>query len=440
MKIMKTIIISALMLATALGVSAAAQVEMEPNAEGAAPSGQELFAQGKNALFKGDLQQAISCLEKAVSGNESNTRYRFYLAKALRYAGRHDEAVSQLEKVLKRSPDHVEAAQVLCELYSQVKRFADVIAVLEPLLKYRHDYPMYHMLAEAYYRGNNLTKARTYFEKAVKLNPKSASDHHELGNIYLSRNFFALAAKSYESALELGSEGPVLHYKLGTAYFNLRNYFGRVTEKTIKSGKAGTISGEHYLIEPVSGKKDVFRCAPSRSAIYQISRALADGIEDKPDIQILKAAIFMNVRRYAQAFAMFKKIEATVPKDDKALFYYYYAQTAFGRGEYEHYLQILGKAIKLDPEAYKPTLVDAYLKVADRYNQDGQLQNYIHYLEMAVSENPQTASLHYKLGDACEEAQDYEKAVAHWRMVLDLEPQHPRKTKLLNKIAQRGTQ
>ena len=52
----------------------------------------------------------------------------------------------------------------------------------------------------------------------------------------------------------------------------------------------------------------------------------------------------------------------------------------------------------------------------------------------AVAESPQTASLHLKLGNAYEEAQDHNKAMAQWRMVLDLEPDHPQRMKLLNLI------
>jgi len=49
-----------------------------------------------------------------------------------------------------------------------------------------------------------------------------------------------------------------------------------------------------------------------------------------------------------------------------------------------------------------------------------------------VAESPQTASLHLKLGYAYEEAQKYAEAIAHWRMVLDIEPEHPERIKLIN--------
>jgi tetratricopeptide (TPR) repeat protein len=254
-----------------------------------------------------------------------------------------------------------------------------------------------------------------------------------LGNIYLASNCFALAAQSYEAALRLGLDSPVLRYKLGSAYFNLRNYFGNISVQAIKSGKIGSIHGTWYVIEAVAGQKDVFRCAPETSAVYQIAKALADGIEDRPDIHVLRATIYLNAHRYAQAYEMFTQIEPAV-KDDKALFYYYYAQAAFGTGQYDRYLELLEKAIQLDPTAYKASRVDAFLAVADQYNQSGDLEKYIDYLVKAVGESPQTASLHLKLGYAYEEVRKFEQAVAQWRLVLDLEPDHPQRIKLLNLV------
>ena len=417
--------------------AAPAKKPKTPKADKAKPAeskADKLFQDGRKALLTGEYAKAIDLLTKAVATDKTRTSYRLHLARAYGYAGKAAEAEEQLKQILKTTPDHVEAGQLLTQIYAKRKKWNDVVKVLEPLLKYRHDYTTYHLLAEAEYNLDHQEKARKYFEEAIKLNAKSAGDHYQLGNIYLAGNFFALAAESYQRALALGLDSPVLRYKLGSAYFNLRNYFGRVSVVTVKTGKAGTISGNWYLIEPEPGKKDTFRAAPSNSAIYQIARATADGIEDRPDIKFLKANIYLNARRYRQAYGMFAKIKDTIPKEDKALLYYYYSQSAFGVGKYDEYLRLLGEAIKLDKAAYESTRVEAYLKVAQQYNQAGQLDKYIKYLEMAMRESPQTASLHLKLGDAYEEIRQYAKAIVQWQLVLDLEPDHPRRMRLLNVI------
>jgi len=399
-----------------------------------------LFSQGRDALFRGKYTEAIKKLKAAVDGDKdgTNTSYRLHLARAYRYAKQPEQSEQLLAEILTKSADHVEAGQLLAEIYYSQERWEDIARTLEPLLKYRHDYPTYHLLAEATYNLDKYDKSRTYYLEAIKLNPGSGPDHYQVGNIYLARNQFARAAQSYEAALRFGLDSVVLHYKLASAYFNLRNYFGRVGVATVKTGKVGTISGNWYLIESVPGSKDVFRAAPVRSAIFHIAKAIEGGLKDRADTRMLLANIYLNARRYDQAYKMYKALKDSVPEEDRALYAYYSAQAALGVGRYEEYLEQLQLAIKLAPDAYGSALVDAFLQVADKHNQAGDLDNYIKHLVLAVDESPQTTSLHLRLATAFEEARKYTDAVEQWRMVLDLEPDHPKRTQLLNLIKKHG--
>ncbi len=262
MRISTPILLTFLLTLAFSWTARAAEVSAAPaDAKPAGTEAENLFAKGREALFQGKSAEAIDLLAKAVAADKTKTSYRLALARAYRYAGKDEQAIASLEEILKAAPDHVEAGQMLGELYTAAKQWKDVVRVLDPLLKYRHDYPTYHMLAEAQNNLNDRDKARKSYEEALKLNPQSAPDHYQLGNLYLAANFFALAADSYHEALRLGLDSPVLRYKLGSAYFNLRNYFGAISVQTIKSGTTGTIDGAWYLIEAVPDKKDVFRCA-----------------------------------------------------------------------------------------------------------------------------------------------------------------------------------
>jgi tetratricopeptide (TPR) repeat protein len=399
-------------------------------------SADALFDQGRDALFTGNYERAIELIKQAVTKDPSKTKtsYRLYLARAYGYAGQDQLATPLLEEVLVVAPDHVEAGRRLAEIYAKQEAWQKIVDVMEPLLKYRHDYPTYHLLAEANFQLDRLDKARKHYQEAIKLNPDSPADHYQLGNICLAKNLFALAAESYEAALRLGVESPVLHYKLASAYFNQRNYFGRIARVTVKAGEPGTISEDWYLIARVAGHNELFLAAPRKSSVYQVAKAIDAGLKDRPDIHLLRANIYLNARRYRQAFDMYAALAPSVPKEEEALFYYNYAQAAFGIGDHERYLKLLGEAIARDKDAYGATLVDAYVQVAEQYNQTGDLDQYIAYLAKAVGESPRTASLHLKLGNAHEEAQQYAKAIEQWQMVLDLEPDHPQRTKLLNQI------
>ena len=401
---------------------------------------EQLFQDGRKALFQGRFEDAVKLLGEAVDADKTGekTIYRLHLARAYRYSSEPGESEKLLKQILKKSPDHVEAGQLLAEILYTAERWADLESVLEPLLKFRHDYPTYHMLAEATFNQDKYEQARNYYTEAIKLNPKSAPDQYQLANIFLAENQFALAADAYEQAIRLGLESGVLHYKLASAYFNLRNYFGRVSVVTVASGKAGEINDQWYLIESVPGKKDHFRAAPRKSAIFQVAKAIERGMEATPDVQMLLANIYLNGRRYKKAYEMYQSLGDQVAEEEKALYSYYFAQSALGVGKYDEYLKHLKEAVALDAEAYESALVDAYLAVADKHNQAGKLDKYIEYLSLAVQQNPQTSSLHLKLASALEETRQYEKAVEQWRMVLDLEPDHPQRTELLNSIKKRS--
>jgi tetratricopeptide (TPR) repeat protein len=405
----------------------------------AKPDAAAWFEKGRDALFQGETKQAIEFFEKAIAAdkNGKKTTCRLNLARAYRYDGKSEASEKLLKQILKDSPDHVEAGQLLAEIHHALHRWKEIVEVLEPLLKYRHDYSTYHMLGEATYHLDDFTKAAEYYQKAIRLNGNSALDHYQLGNIRLAKNRYARAVTSYESALRLGLESPVLHYKLASSYFNLRNYFGKVEVVTASGGKQGTISGRYYLIERVPGKKDVFRVAPSASAIYQIAKAIESSETPPIDIRMLRANTYLSARRFQRAHEFYEELAQAVvkqPKEDRALYHYYFAESALGLAKFDDYLAHLRKAIELDEPTYSSALVDAYGVVAEKYNQLGKLDKYVEFLKLAVRESPQTASLHMKLGNALEEGKAYGEAVQQWRMVLDLEPDHPQRTQLLNLI------
>jgi len=419
--------------------TAASLVRAAAGLFGLQEAAERFLDRGREALFQGRFDKAIELLEKALAmdGAEGRAIYRLNLARAYRFAGRPADAEKQLAALLERFPEHVEAGQFLAEIYAGEARWKDIQRVLEPLLEYRHDYQSHHLLAEAAFNLGDLGRARRCYEEAIRLNPESGGDHYQLGNIHLAQNRFALAARSYERALGLGLSSGVLHFKLASAYFNLRNYFGQIAEIAVPSGKPQTLHGEYYLFEAVPGREQTFRAAPRRSALYQSAAAIAAGMPDDSGIRLLQANIYLSARRFAMAHSIYKHLEASVPEVDRALFYYSYAQSAFGLGDFDGYLASLQKAVALDPKAYETVLLDAYLKVAERFNQAGRQADYLDYLSRAVQASPRIASLHLKLGDAYAESQNLDKAIEQWRMVLDLEPDHPERTRLLNRIARR---
>ncbi len=394
---------------------------------------EELFEAGRSAFFQSDYPTAIEKLVSAVHINPEKIGYKLLLAKAYRFAKENDKAVALLEEILKASPEHVEAGVELSDLLSPQKQPDRVIAVLTPLLKFKHDYSLFHLLAEAHYEKEHFDDARKYYEEAVKLNARSADDYYQLGNIYLNQQRFAKAAQSYETAGGLGYDTGAYHFKLASVYFNLHNYLGSVATGEVRGGKVGEIKNNLFLIDALPGAKDLFYAAGPRSAIYQVVKAQQQGI-DLFEIHFLEANIWLSARRYAKADPIYKTLQEKVKKADAGLFWFYWATAALGLDQYDQYISRLERAIEAEPETYKSTLADAYVTVADRYHQQGDSAKYIEFLHKAVATNPLSARLHLMLGDAYWLENTRPKALEQYKLVLELEPDHSQRVHLLNRI------
>lgn len=398
---------------------------------------EELFQDGRKLFFQGKHLESIEKLKKAAETNPARTGYKLLLAKAHRAVKQDAAATTVLEEVIKANSDHVEAGVLLAELLDPTKKPDRVIAILEPLLRLKHSYDLYHLLGEAYYEREDFSSARNNFEEAVKLNPRNRTDHYQLGNIYLSQKRFARAARSYQMARALGFSSGVFHFKLASVYFNLHNYLGRVSTAKVLGGKTGEISGDLYLIDAVPGAKDSFHVAGPQSSIYHVAKAQEMGI-DIFQIQFLEANVWLSTHYFDKAEAIYASLEEKVAKEDAGLFWSQWAQTALGRDDFDNYIGRLKKAIEIAPEIYKATLSDALTNVARRYQQRGDNKKYIDYLKQAMNENPLSARLHVTLGDAYWSTNDRDNAIAQYKLVLELEPGYAEKVRLQNRIRGAG--
>jgi tetratricopeptide (TPR) repeat protein len=409
------------------------EVKLKTVDDATAKKAEEQFEAGRNSFFQGDYAGAIEKLKVAVNGNPEKLGYKLLLAKAYRYSKKEDQAISLLEEILKDDAEHVEAGIEFSELLSPQKQPDRVIAILQPLLKFKHDYPIYHLLAEASFQKEQFDDARKYYEEAIRLNNKNGDDHYQLGRIYLNQKQFAKAAQSYEIAGSLGHDSGVYHFQLASIYFNLHNYLGNVHTAEIRGGNVGEIKENYLLIDRLPGTKDSFFVAGPRSAIYQAVKARLMGIKDF-QLRFLEANVWYSARRYAKADPIYKELEPGVKSGDAGLFWYYWATTALGLNDYENYLARLEKAIVAEPDTYKSTLADAYVTVANRYHQQGDETKYIDFLRKAVGTSPLSVRLHLLLGDAYWLDNSREKATEQYKLVLELEQDHPQRVRLLNRI------
>lgn len=114
------------------------------------------------------------------------TRDLTLLGDILRSRNRFEAAVLEYEKAFRETKSHSPIlSNKLAKAYLQVGKLDKAETVLKQSLEY---YPMFHTtlatLGEVYYTADRLEDAKTYFEKAVRVNPFNPFIHLRLIEIY----------------------------------------------------------------------------------------------------------------------------------------------------------------------------------------------------------------------------------------------------------------
>jgi tetratricopeptide (TPR) repeat protein/CHAT domain-containing protein len=183
---------------------------------------EELFNQGADNYYAGDLQGAIAACEKALEIDPT-----FHLAWngkgiALNDLGRHSEAITAFEEALKIKPKFHLAWNGKGIALNHLKRYSEAIAAYEEALEI--DSTFHHAW---YGKGATLIDLACYreaiaaFDKALEIDRKFHFAWNGLGNALKELGRYREAIAAYEKALKIA---PKFHYAwngLGNALTNL---------------------------------------------------------------------------------------------------------------------------------------------------------------------------------------------------------------------------
>jgi putative PEP-CTERM system TPR-repeat lipoprotein len=118
--------------------------------------------------------------------------------------GAHSQAQKHLALVVKQAPGHRYARKLLVASLAKTGQLQRAIEVLQPgLLQETDDFELTTLAGEVYLQGNEFSKAVQYFEKAMKLAPKSAHARTGLGVSRLVSGEPDRALADLESAVAL---------------------------------------------------------------------------------------------------------------------------------------------------------------------------------------------------------------------------------------------
>ncbi len=185
------------------------------------------MAEAEAYYGQGQLDEAISAYEQAVSISPQDTSARIRLAQFLILRQRTAEAAERAKEAVLLEPSNPQTLATLCRALDWEGEYAPAMDACECSAELGPNYSeAYAYMAEVYADLNDWIPARQYAQKAVDLNYQSMDAHRNQGYVLEKQGRYRQAVDAYENAI-------VLHPKLASLYISAgRNYraLGKFTE------------------------------------------------------------------------------------------------------------------------------------------------------------------------------------------------------------------
>ena len=239
------------------------------------------FFLGVSYFGENEINKAIPWFELELATPKPHPRCRYYLALALRAAGRIEESISQLNRTVADNPKDADALYQLAriyknaslqsieslkaldqdsfqlhalmgEVYADEERHAEAIKEYQAALAKRPDATgIHYAMGVAYWVQHQLDAAKKEFMDALKENPNDALTNLYLGDIAVHDQRFT-EAHGYLRVAERGQPNmPQLHVLLGKCYRGENQPEKAKTEFLAAIQADPTAAQPHYLLAQV---------------------------------------------------------------------------------------------------------------------------------------------------------------------------------------------
>lgn len=178
------------------------------------------------SVRRGNFKQALKDIEKAKEIDDDDPGVHFVYGIIYYALKDYDKAEQYYLRALKEDEEYTEARFNLCGLYIKVKRYDDAIeqcsiAADDPLYQARAS--AYTNLGIAYFKKGEINKAKSYYDRALDINPALVYAHNELGKLYLAIGETEKAINEFRIAIAGYKEYDEAYFNLAGAYLKSGN-------------------------------------------------------------------------------------------------------------------------------------------------------------------------------------------------------------------------
>jgi tetratricopeptide (TPR) repeat protein len=408
-------------------------VASQPAAPGSDSACQgSLFEVGCRHLEAGNATAAVRVLERAAAKYPARIDYALKLAEAYAASNQPEAAERLLTNLRALHPTDMATALALARNRARRGAWPAVVGMLRPVER-RLGASGVLLLAEGLRRTGEESGSTAALRRGLERFPNDESLWLALIDILLGHGSYALAQQRIAEAQRRIGPSPQLHFRAAQAHFHLGEALGATTIREVPGGRTGQFSGRWLLVEE-RAEPQRFLCCPADSALYQLRRALDAGL-DEPDAHILHALIWQRAGRPAVGYAILKAREAVLLESADSATLTTFAHLALEAGALSDFLRYARRQADRQPERRSQIMAEAYLSVAERYNERGDSASYAAFLRRALRLQPDNADMILRLADADWAAERRNEAVLGYRRVLERGPGPAERGRILERLA-----
>ena len=206
---------------------------------------------GKLFCETGSKKQALRCFSKALSLQADSVETLLSISLILLKNEEPDLAIHFLQQIFCIDPNHSRANVLMGDILRDKKEYAAAISRYDISIDQHTEkdrFDAYFGLGCCHQELENDQKAILFYEKAIEMQPGSIPALNCLGNIYKKRQQLDLARSFYQKALQLNPEIGAIHINMGGVCLEL----GEIEKSIYHSEKALSLDNmdarAHYHI------------------------------------------------------------------------------------------------------------------------------------------------------------------------------------------------
>jgi tetratricopeptide (TPR) repeat protein len=449
-------------------------LELDPhNTEILTKLGEILVKEGKH------LEKAISLLEEAVRNDPCNPDALVAWGRCLEKLGRTEDAVAKYESALLLPITHMNAYYYLALIYEKQKDFKKSIQLLKQCLGLdkAHFGATLH-LATLLANAGEASKAKKYFNHALKLEPENPAVHFglgklihastdnidqaeahfrrvlekepnhykalcQLGIIYLEKDEIEKAAEYLKQSLAINPKFVTALVYMGNTLFEAGNYNSAVKyhQQALKENpnEVQAMIGYGNALYEMGNPSDAiekYRQALSidnnmadihynlgnalylkediQSALYHYQQAINLN-PSKPEAHYNLGNCYCILTDYTSAVSAYSQSIKLDPKNSAA--YYNLGNALYMKNLYDDAISAFREAIRLNPDS-----AEFHFNIATVYQEKGEIDKATIHFKESVSYDPCNSQAYYSLGAIYESKGEIQQARKSYEKALEHKP------------------